>query len=355
MATITCSNITKSYGGHPVIEDLNLAIPDHEFVVFLGPSGCGKSTMLRMIAGLEDVSSGTVAIGGEDVTHRHPGQRGVAMVFQSYALYPHMSVRENITFGLRRAGVDKAEIERRLQQVVSILGLEPLLERKPKAMSGGQQQRVAMARAMIKTPKVFLFDEPLSNLDAQLRGQVRAEINRLHQAIGTTILYVTHDQVEAMTLADRIVVMRGGVIEQVGTPDEVYGSPESVFVAGFIGAPAMNFLDARIEGGALRFDHGGALPLGGALAAGGHDGREVIVGLRPEHLVAANAGAGLAGRVQVVEPLGSDTLVHLDIGDRTLTARLPPEVRPVPGAAFSVGIDPGRVRLFDRVTRRAIA
>ncbi len=355
MASVSFRKLGKHYGLVEAVKGIDLEIADTEFVVLVGPSGCGKSTTLRMLAGLESVTSGEILIGDTVVNALPPRARDIAMVFQDYALYPHKSVRDNMAFSLRVRGLDRAEIERRVAEAAAMLGIDGLLDRKPAQLSGGQRQRVAMGRAIVRRPKVFLFDEPLSNLDAQLRGQVRAEINRLHHAIGTTILYVTHDQVEAMTLADRIVVMRGGVIEQVGTPDEVYGSPESVFVAGFIGAPAMNFLDARIEGGALRFDHGGALPLGGALAAGGHDGREVIVGLRPEHLVAADGDGGLAGRVQVVEPLGSDTLVHLDVGDRTLTARLPPEVRPAPGAAFSVGIDPGRLRLFDRVTQRAIA
>ncbi|WP_420344286.1 ABC transporter ATP-binding protein [Paenirhodobacter sp.] len=354
MATITCSNITKSYGGHPVIEDLNLAIPDHEFVVFLGPSGCGKSTMLRMIAGLEDVSSGTVAIGGEDVTHRHPGQRGVAMVFQSYALYPHMSVRENITFGLRRAGVDKAEIERRLHQVVSILGLEPLLERKPKAMSGGQQQRVAMARAMIKTPKVFLFDEPLSNLDAKLREKLRTEIRRMHNTLRTTTIFVTHDQLEAMTIADRIVLMRAGAIEQQGTPDEIFDRPATRFVADFIGSPAMNFLLGRVQNGAAV---AGSVQI--PLPPGRFrlkEGQEVELGLRPSRmdLVAADAPGAITGRVQLIENMGSEGQVIAEVDGRELSLVTKDFRRLSIGDAISFAIAPEHLHVFDRATGRSL-
>ncbi len=311
MANIRCVNICKSYGGHQVIENLNLDIADHEFVVFLGPSGCGKSTMLRMIAGLEEISGGTVSIGERDVTHLHPGERGVAMVFQSYALYPHMTVRENIAFGLRRQKVPADEIARRVTHVAGLLGLENFLERKPKNLSGGQQQRVAMARAMIKTPKLFLFDEPLSNLDAKLREKLRTEIRKMHLDLKTTTIFVTHDQLEAMTIADRIVLMRAGVIEQQGTPSEIFDRPATRFVADFIGSPAMNFRDCTVHrtadkvelaAGSMRLqvpsDAFGALP----------QGATVEVGLRPSKMdiAAAHDVNAISGTVILVENMGSE-------------------------------------------------
>ncbi|HKR47294.1 MAG TPA: ATP-binding cassette domain-containing protein, partial [Paraburkholderia sp.] len=248
MATIVCKGLTKQYdGGQPVLHPLDLHIDEGEFVVLLGPSGCGKSTMLRMIAGLEEISGGSLSIGGTVVNDVPARERNVAMVFQNYALYPHMSVYENIAFGLRRLKTPKAEIDRRVREVAAMLNLDALLERKPRAMSGGQQQRAAIARAMIKTPAVFLFDEPLSNLDAKLRAQLRTDIKRLHQRLKTTTVYVTHDQLEAMTLADRVILMRGGRIEQEGTPTELYRYPRTIFGAGFIGTPAMNFLDASVQ------------------------------------------------------------------------------------------------------------
>ncbi|TIX26626.1 MAG: ATP-binding cassette domain-containing protein, partial [Mesorhizobium sp.] len=246
MSAIVCSHVDKAYGATTVIRDLNLAIEEHEFVVFLGPSGCGKSTLLRMLAGLEDISGGEVSIGGKVVNDLEPGDRGIAMVFQNYALYPHMTIFDNVAFGLKRQKVPAAEIKKRVEAVAKTLGLEPYLGRKPTELSGGQQQRVAIARAMIKTPKVFLFDEPLSNLDAKLRNHMRVEIARLHQSLKTTTVYVTHDQLEAMTLADRIVLLKDGVIEQIGSPAEIYRRPGNQFVAGFIGTPNMNFIDAMV-------------------------------------------------------------------------------------------------------------
>ncbi len=266
MATVECRDIRKSYGHHEVIRDFNLSIEDHEFVVFLGPSGCGKSTLLRMIAGLEDISGGDLLIGGARMNDQDPGERGIAMVFQNYALYPHMSVRQNITFALERAGESKARIAERLAPVVESLGLEVYLERKPTELSGGQQQRVAIARAMIKTPEVFLFDEPLSNLDAKLRGHLRVEIAKLHKTLRATSIYVTHDQLEAMTLADRIVLMNQGRIEQMGTPEEIYSRPATLFAAGFIGTPNMNLIEFTVEKGRLR---DGAFDMPAPLRRGG--------------------------------------------------------------------------------------
>jgi multiple sugar transport system ATP-binding protein len=355
MASVSFRKLRKSYGALPIVKGIDLEIADREFVVLVGPSGCGKSTTLRMLAGLEAISDGEIRIGDTVVNDKAPRERDIAMVFQDYALYPHKSVRDNMAFSLRVRGTAVAEIDRRIAEAARMLGIEHLLDRRPGQLSGGQRQRVAMGRAIVRRPKVFLFDEPLSNLDAKLRGQVRAEINKLHRAIGTTIIYVTHDQVEAMTLADRIVIMRGGEIEQVGTPDEVYNSPASVFVGGFIGAPAMNFVKGRVAGGELRLDGGNVIPLNGRVRGAALEGRDLLVGMRPEHFVAGEAGAGrVTGQVQVVEPLGADTLVHLQVGEAVVTARMAPEVRPAPGETISIAMDPARLFLFDAATERAI-
>jgi multiple sugar transport system ATP-binding protein len=358
MASVSFRNLEKAYGNLRIVKSINLEIRDREFVVLVGPSGCGKSTTLRMLAGLESISGGEIRIGDTLVNSLPPRERDIAMVFQDYALYPHKTVFENMAFSLKVRGIPAAEIPGRVQEAAEMLGIAHLLERKPGQLSGGQRQRVAMGRAIVRRPKVFLFDEPLSNLDAKLRGQVRAEIKKLHQTIGTTIIYVTHDQVEAMTLADRIVILRGGDIEQVGTPDEVYNTPNSVFVGGFVGAPAMNFVTATVEQGALRFASGDLLPLSGDLAAQAapYNGRPLTVGVRPEHFSpeAAEAAASLTGKVQVVEPLGSDTLVHLALGDALLVVRMPPEARPVPGQMLTVGIQPGRLHLFDPASERSL-
>ena len=296
-------------------------------------------------------------IAGERMNGVPPRKRDLAMVFQSYALYPHMTVEQNLTYSLKIKGIKKAEAKKAAQEVAAITGLSNLLHRYPRELSGGQRQRVAMSRAIIRHPKAFLFDEPLSNLDAKLRGQVRTEIKRLHQQLGTTIIYVTHDQVEAMTLADRIVILRGGDIEQVGTPDEVYNSPQSVFVGGFVGAPAMNFAKAKVTGDMLSFSDGNTLPLSAVRQTreAALDGREVIVGVRPEHFGPAESfSSQLSVTVQVVEPLGSDTLVHFSLGDAALTARMPPQARPVPGETMKIGVDPSKVHLFDAQTERSI-
>jgi multiple sugar transport system ATP-binding protein len=356
MSSVSFRKLEKNYGSLRIVKGIDLEIADREFVVLVGPSGCGKSTTLRMLAGLESISDGEIRIGERVVNRLPPRERDIAMVFQDYALYPHKTVYDNMAYSLKVRGVQPAEIKTRIAQAADMLGIGQLLDRKPSQLSGGQRQRVAMGRAIVRRPQVFLFDEPLSNLDAKLRGQVRTEIKRLHQAIGTTIIYVTHDQVEAMTLADRIVILKGGEIEQVGTPDEVYNTPASVFVGGFIGSPAMNFAKGTIRGGAVAFDGGASIPLQSHSAgkAGGFEGREVIVGIRPEHFGPAGNGHALSGRVQVVEPLGSDTLIHFALGSSTLTARVAPEMRPSPGETLSIGVDPSRVHLFDAATERAL-
>ena len=357
MASVSLRKLEKSYGSLRIVKGIDLEIADGEFVVFVGPSGCGKSTTLRMVAGLEGISGGEIRIGDTLVNNLPPRERDIAMVFQDYALYPHKTVRENMGFSLKVRGVAAAEADKRINDAAEMLGIGHLLERRPGQLSGGQRQRVAMGRAIVRRPKVFLFDEPLSNLDAKLRGQVRTEIKRLHQQIGTTIIYVTHDQVEAMTLADRIVILKGGDIEQVGTPDEVYNRPQSVFVGGFVGSPAMNFAKAKVEAGCLSFADGNRLALSSVRAGreAGLDGREVIVGIRPEHFGAnVDPAAALSARVQVVEPLGSDTLVHFSVGGDVLTARMPPETRPEPGAEIRFGVDPTKIHLFDAASERVI-
>ncbi|MCK3776980.1 sn-glycerol-3-phosphate ABC transporter ATP-binding protein UgpC [Ensifer sesbaniae] len=321
MSELQLSDVRKSYGNFEVIKGVDLDIRTGEFVVFVGPSGCGKSTLLRMIAGLEEITSGDLLIDGERMNDVDPSKRGIAMVFQSYALYPHMTVRENMGFALRFAGVPKAEIDSRVGEAANILELGPLLDRKPKQLSGGQRQRVAIGRAIVRHPKIFLFDEPLSNLDAELRVHMRIEIARLHKKLATTIIYVTHDQVEAMTLADKIVVMRGGVVEQVGSPLDLYDDPANLFVAGFIGSPKMNFLKGIVEMGAggdkhVRLpDFGNAtLPVTARDAA---PGSAVTIGIRPEHF-GDNGSAHLALTIDMLEHLGGETFAYARHGNGEL-------------------------------------
>jgi multiple sugar transport system ATP-binding protein len=355
MASVEFRGLEKSYGALRIVKGVDLAIADGEFIVLVGPSGCGKSTMLRMLAGLEGISGGEIRIGEARVNELAPRERDIAMVFQDYALYPHKTVYENMAFSLKVRKVAAAEIEQRVRQTAQMLGIAQLLDRRPGQLSGGQRQRVAMGRAIVRRPSVFLFDEPLSNLDAKLRGEVRGEIKRLHQALRTTIIYVTHDQVEAMTLADRIVILKGGQIEQIGTPDEVYNAPASVFVGGFIGSPAMNFVKARMAGEAILLDGGASLPAGRiAGRAAALDGRPIILGIRPEHFSDAAQGVPLSGAVQVVEPLGSDTLVQLALGQGVVTARMPPSLRAAPGQLLTLGVDPARLHLFDAQSERAL-
>jgi multiple sugar transport system ATP-binding protein len=355
MAPVSIRGLRKSYGTVEAVAGIDLEIADREFVVLVGASGCGKSTTLRMIAGLEEASGGEIWIGGKQVDELEPKDRDIAMVFQDYALYPHLSVAENIGFGLRYRGHRKAEIARKTQEAAAILGIGELLDRYPRQLSGGQRQRVAMGRAIVRDPKVFLFDEPLSNLDAKLRVQMRTEIKRLHQRVSTTVVYVTHDQVEAMTLADRIVLMRKGAIEQVGTPDELYNHPATVYVAGFIGAPTMNLLDAELladgASAAVRLADGTSWTLPSRPGAPGR----IKLGLRPETLAPEMAGgAPLRGVVEVVEPLGSDTLVFMAGPGGEVVARLPPQFAPRPGETLTLSVDPARLHLFDAATGRAL-
>jgi len=304
MAGVELVNVSKSYGAVDVIADLNLAVGDGSFTVFVGPSGCGKSTLLRMVAGLEPITDGEVRIGGRRVNEADPIERGVAMVFQNYALYPHMTVEKNIGFSLRMAGIAKREIATRVAEVARTLQVEELLQRKPAQLSGGQRQRVAIGRAIVRDPKVFLFDEPLSNLDAELRVSMRVEIAKLHQKLGATMIYVTHDQTEAMTLADSIVVLRGGKVEQVGSPEALYEDPSNMFVAGFIGSPRMNFLRGKSEGNGLSLDAGTAVPFNTAWNG------EVRLGIRPEHFLIGGGGPALELKVEVVENLGGTRYVY---------------------------------------------
>jgi len=358
LATVSLRNVRKSYDAQEVLHGIDLEVADQEFVVLVGPSGCGKSTLLRMIAGLEDISDGEIAIGERVVNEIEPKDRDVAMVFQDYALYPHLTVFENIAFSLQYRGVNKADIASRVAQAAAILDIESLLERKPRQLSGGQRQRVAMGRAIVREPKVFLFDEPLSNLDAKLRVQMRTEIKKLRERVRTTAIYVTHDQVEAMTLADRIVLMHNGRVEQIGTPEDVYDAPATLFVAGFIGASAMNFVSGRVQHGA----QGSFVVIGnGARLAlppsrfDAHAEMPVTVGLRPEHLHWSHDGMPpLAGTARVVEPLGSDTLVVFDVAGCELQARLPPRLVRRAGDPVRVTIAPEAIHLFDPATGRRL-
>ncbi|NLS06157.1 sn-glycerol-3-phosphate ABC transporter ATP-binding protein UgpC [Rhizobium sp. P32RR-XVIII] len=311
MASIDVKNIKKAYGHVQVLHDVDLRIKDGEFVVLVGPSGCGKSTLLRMIAGLEDVTGGEIRIAGNRVNELHPKDRDIAMVFQSYALYPHMNVAGNMSYSLKLRKTAKEKIASAVANAASKLGLDPLLERRPKALSGGQRQRVAMGRAIVRQPKAFLFDEPLSNLDARLREQMRAEIKKLHGDLKATSIYVTHDQIEAMTLADRIVAMHGGVVQQVGSPLELYDRPANLFVAGFIGSPGMNFLEATYEAGAVKLKDGTVVPLTAPLSVA--NGSKVTLGIRPEHVVMSSNGTGMSADVELVEPTGFGIILHLSL------------------------------------------
>lgn len=344
------TNLVKRYGEVEVIPSLDLTIEDHEFMVFVGPSGCGKSTLLRIIAGLEPVNGGDIFIGDRRVNDVPASRRDIAMVFQDYALYPHMTVYRNMAFALEMRGVPRAEIKERVRRAAGLLHIEPFLDRRPKALSGGQRQRVAMGRAIVRDPQVFLFDEPLSNLDAQLRVQVRAEIKELSRQLRTTMVFVTHDQVEAMTMADRIVVLKSGIIQQVGTPEEVYENPANRFVAGFMGSQAMNFLPVRLDENGLALADGTRLPPAPELSAALRNAgaAEAVLGVRPEHLVVSPETSNhLKATIALVEPLGSDTLVHFEVGDVRMIARVAPDLRPRPGDVLAFGFAPGKTHLFD--------
>jgi multiple sugar transport system ATP-binding protein len=356
MATVELRKLIKRYGMLEVVHGIDLQIADGEFIVLVGPSGCGKSTTLRMLAGLEDISDGEILIGARKVNEIEPRDRDIAMVFQDYALYPHMSVYDNMAFSLLYRKMPRKQIDARVRETADILGLTPYLSRRPKQLSGGQRQRVAMGRAIVRKPQVFLFDEPLSNLDAKLRGTMRVEMKKLHQRLGVTTVFVTHDQVEAMTLADRVVVMNAGHIEQIGTPDEVYHAPASLFVAGFIGAPTMNLLPAHFESkNMLRLGETQSVHLRRASSIGG----KVTFGIRPEDVDIAfgelpPGWVDLPATVEVVEPLGSDTLIFTNVFGASMTARVRPGHRPDPGSAIKLRINLDHAHLFDAETGRAI-
>jgi len=362
VADVEFSHVTKRFGGTLVLHDLDLLVRDREFLVLVGPSGCGKSTALRIVAGLEEITSGTLTIGGRVVNDLPPARRDVAMVFQSYALYPHMTVYDNLAYALRLRHLKRDEVDRSVRAAAASLGLEALLGRKPRELSGGQRQRVALGRAIVREPQVFLMDEPLSNLDAQLRVQTRAELIRLQERLQTTVIYVTHDQVEAMTMGDRLAVLNAGVLQQLDTPRAVYDRPANLFVARFIGSPAMNVLPGRLErddGELTVVAMGLRLPLAPAQAAAvdGLDARDVLVGLRPEHLAldgAGDAGGALVGRVDLVERLGSESFAYVDTGEGTVTARLPAEAALRVDETVRLVVREQQFHLFDPRTERAL-
>jgi len=350
--SVQIKNLDLSFGAVKVLKNLNLDIAEGEFLVLLGSSGCGKSTLLNCIAGLLEVTDGQIFIKGENVTWAEPSERGIGMVFQSYALYPQMTVKGNLSFGLKNAKVPKAEIEKRVARAADVLQIEPLLNRKPGALSGGQRQRVAIGRALVRDVDVFLFDEPLSNLDAKLRADLRVELKRLHNQLQNTMIYVTHDQVEAMTLADRIAVMKGGLIMQLGTPDEIYNRPDNLYVADFIGSPSMNFRDGMLENGVFK---SGDL----TLPLIGYDfidpqtaDRPVVIGMRPEHIVTgelvANAPVQMNVTVDLVEPMGSDTLIYAAVNGDPFRIRMDGQARVKKGEVLAIGIDPSRASVFDK-------
>jgi multiple sugar transport system ATP-binding protein len=365
MADVALRSVVKRFDDVEAVRSIDLDIPNHEFVVLVGPSGCGKSTTLRMIAGLEEVTSGGIYIDGELVNDLPPKDRDIAMVFQNYALYPHMTAFENMSFGLRLRRVSKAEIRQRVEHAARILDITDLLDRRPKALSGGQRQRVAMGRAIVRNPKVFLFDEPLSNLDAKLRVQMRTEIKRVHQKVKTTTIYVTHDQVEAMTLADRVVVMNGGRIEQIGSPQELYHQPRTRFVAGFIGSPAMNFIPCRLErngaGMYVRVSDAITLPIPASRAPRyqGAVGKELILGLRPEHITEPRR-SGQDEREQfsvtldVVEPMGMETMVYFSVNGREVCGRVDPSSAKGPGEPMRLSANIDHMHLIDPATEAVV-
>ena len=351
MASVQIRGVKKNFAGTQVIRGVDIEIEDGQFAVLVGPSGCGKSTLLRMLAGLEEITEGEICIAGKAVNDVAPKERDIAMVFQNYALYPHMTVYDNMAFSLMLAKRDAADIKQRVANASAILGLDQLLQRYPRQLSGGQRQRVAMGRAIVRDPQVFLFDEPLSNLDAKLRVQMRAEIKALHQRLRTTSVYVTHDQIEAMTMGDLIVVMNEGRVEQRGRPLDLYDRPDNLFVAGFIGSPAMNFIPGVLrrsaDGGHVEFSGGMRLPVPRAAGGAGSDGQRVVYGMRPEHLVIAAEGQGLKTRVVVVEPTGANTEVHTQFGDTEVIAVFRERHELNPGDVMYLEPDIARAHLFD--------
>jgi multiple sugar transport system ATP-binding protein len=351
MATVSIRNVRKAFGSTEVLHGVSIEIEDGEFVILVGPSGCGKSTLLRMLAGLENITAGEIAIGGRVVNNIPPKQRDIAMVFQNYALYPHMTVRSNMAFSLELAKAPKALIDQKVGRAAEILGLTQFLNRYPRQLSGGQRQRVAMGRAIVRDPQVFLFDEPLSNLDAKLRVAMRAEIKELHQRLQTTTVYVTHDQIEAMTMADKIVVMNSGNVEQIGAPLDLYDHPANLFVAGFIGSPAMNFLKGRIDGGAFQAEGGIHLPLPNSSTPS--ESRPAIYGIRPEHF--RLRGDGLPAKVHVIEPTGSETQVMAEFAGTPIICAFRERLSAHPGDTIRVAADPGLVHLFDASTGQRLS
>jgi len=354
MASVTLTGVLKRFDKTTVVHGIDLDIGDGEFVVLVGPSGCGKSTTLRMIAGLEDATAGEIRIDDRVVNRLEPKDRNIAMVFQNYAIYPHMTVHRNIAFGLRMAKLPKTEEDRRVREAASVLGLTDLLQRRPSQLSGGQRQRVAIGRAMVRNPAVFLFDEPLSNLDAQLRAQMRLEIKKLHQGLGTTVIYVTHDQVEAMTLADRIVVMRDGRIEQIGTPTELYRRPTSMFVARFIGSPSMNMIPGRAAQGIVELDGLGRIEAPGSPSSA----RPIFLGVRPDDLHVASGGSGALSfdaRINVIEPLGPETLVYAEAGGRELVATADGRATLHRGETVRLVADADALHVFDAGTEARLS
>jgi multiple sugar transport system ATP-binding protein len=356
MASVTVSGVHKAYGETKVIHGIDVSVEDGEFCVLVGPSGCGKSTLLRMIAGLEDISGGTISIGDRVVNDLPPKNRDIAMVFQNYALYPHMKVSENMAFSLTLAKTPKEEIEKRVTDAANILGLNPYLDRYPRQLSGGQRQRVAMGRAIVRKPQVFLFDEPLSNLDAKLRVAMRTEIKALHQRLKTTSIYVTHDQIEAMTMADRIVVLRDGKVEQIGSPLELYDRPDNTFVAGFIGSPAMNLLPGKIANGRVVLGNGSSTVIP-SVARAAREGQEVFLGARPEHFSLVGSAVvehRLPVLVDVIEPTGADTMMACHLGEELVTVVVRDRVDAQPGDKIELALDPERFHLFDRASGQRI-
>ena len=360
MSSVVVRGLAKSFGPVRALRGIDLVVEPGDFAVLLGPSGCGKSTLLSAIAGLDDIDAGSIEIGGAEVTQREPSERGIAMVFQSYALYPTMTVRRNLSFGLRVRSVPKPGIERRVAWVSELLQIGGMLDRKPSQLSGGQRQRVAIGRALVQHAKVFLLDEPLSNLDAKLRTEMRVELKRLHQSLGATIIYVTHDQIEAMTLATRIAVMRAGMIEQYATPDVLYEQPATLFVAGFVGSPGMNFLSGSIARGPVpvaRIETD-TIPLDGyPLCSSSDDGREIIFGIRPEHVSLADhgtRGALIEADTLFIEPMGADTLGWFQYGSQRISARLPPQRARGLSGKVRLALDIGQVSLFDPTTEQRL-
>ena len=356
MASVEIRDVQKHFGSTHVIRGVNVSIADGEFAVLVGPSGCGKSTLLRMIAGLEEIGGGEIAIGGKVVNAMQPKERDIAMVFQNYALYPHMKVRDNMAFSLLLAKRPRAEVDERVNKAAAILGLGELLDRYPRQLSGGQRQRVAMGRAIVRDPQVFLFDEPLSNLDAKLRVAMRTELKELHQRLKTTSVYVTHDQIEAMTMGDKIVVMRDGLVEQQGRPLELYDRPANLFVAGFIGSPAMNFIPGTLKraGGAARVELSDGTSVAAPPGAAGEDGQRVVFGTRPEHLALASGSEGFAAKVVVVEPTGADTQVFAKFGDADLNAVFRERHEFRAGEAIRLVPDHSRSHVFDAASGKSL-